>query len=395
MSPEPAARRRSGGALLRAALTALLFVVTAAPEALAQAPKPWVPPGPDSIQALVSEAKVRFREVKTDTITEQTIVPFERVAQAARRLLRRLDRNAPFAAPGIEASLDSLGLDTDVVNDASLPQIVFVMIRNPHRPSMQAVGYLLWYRGSDLRMQGMSFPPATQPRLRAWWSSQQGSPYSAAIVYRERAEKPRMGFKYLKLSADAYYWDLVQYEGNGPDLGLAGDVAWADLNRDGRPELLSYSPAPPDSVLTVSPPVHPVIREVIYTEGPRGFLAHDARFVPGPLETLRQFVIALRAGEQDRARRLLMNPDFLEFARAAGWASTRSPRSFVVDRQQEGLPWPEWLGARVTGSTGPRRWVFHFALREGRWLIKDWVAEEAPRSEPAGGAPARTGGQRP
>ena len=382
-----------GGTL--AVLAAVLLFAGAPLPARAQAPRPWVPPGPDSIQALVSEAKVRFRESRTDTITEQSIVPFERVAQAARRLLRRFDRRDLLAAPRIEATLDSLGLDTDVVHDPSLPSIVLVMIRNPNRPTMQAVGYLLWYRGADLRMQGMSFPPAVQPRLRSWWSAYQGSPYSAAIVYRGRGEPPRLGFKYLKLSGDGFYWDLVQYEGNGPELGVAGDVAWADLNRDGRPELLSYSPAPPDSVLTVEPPVQPVVREVIYTEGPRGFLPHDGRFVPGPLETLRQFLIALRAGENERARRLLVNPDFLELARAAGWATARSPRSFVVDRQQENLPWPEWLGARVTGTTGTRRWVFHFALREGRWLIKDWIAEEAPRPEPASGAPARTGGQRP
>ncbi len=387
----------SGGstAHLLAAFAAAVLVAMAAREARAQAPKPWVPPGADSIQALASEAKVRFRESRTDTITEQSIVPFERVAQAARRMLRRMDRHELLAAPRIEATLDSLGLDTDVVNDPSLPSIVLVMIRNPHRPTMQAVGYLMWYRGTDLRMQGMSFPPAVMPRLRSWWSAYQGSPYSAAIVYRGRGQEPRLGFKYLKLSGDGYYWDLVQYEGNGPELGAAGDVAWADLNRDGRPELLSYSPAPQDSVLTVESPVHPVIREAIYTEGPRGFLAHDARFVPGPLETLRQFLYSLRAGENERARRLLVDPDFLEFARAAGWAAARSPRSFVVDRQQEGLPWPEWLGARVTGATGTRRWVFHFTLREGRWLIKDWIAEEAPRPEPAGSAPARTGGQRP
>ena len=101
-------------------------MVLAAAEARAQPPKPWVPPGQDSIQALVSEAKVRFRQANTDTITEQSMVPFERVGQAARRLLRRLDRRDLLAAPMIEATLDSLGLDTDVVNDPSLPSIVLV-----------------------------------------------------------------------------------------------------------------------------------------------------------------------------------------------------------------------------------------------------------------------------
>ena len=385
----------SGGRVLCGLAGLALVLAALAPRAVAQTPKPWVPPGQDSIQALVSEAKVRFRQATTDTSSERSIVPFERVGQAARRLLRRIDRNDLLVAPRIEATLDSLGLDTDVVIDPSLPSVVLVMIRNPDRPSSHAVGYLLWYRGADLRMQGMSFPSAVQPRLRSWWSAYQGAPYSTAIVYTARGTPPRLGFKYLRLSSDGFFWELVQYEGHGPDLGVAGDVAWADLNGDSRPELLSYSPAPPDSVLTVERPVQPVIREAIYTEGPRGFLPHDGRHVPGPLETLRQFVIALRAGENDRARRLLVNPDFLEFAKAAGWASARSPRSFVVDRQQEGVPWPEWLGARVTGTAGVRRYVFHFSLHEGRWLIKDWIAEEAPRPAPAQGAPARTGGQRP
>ena len=381
---------------LATAILGTLALLAAAPCAQAQAPKPWVPPGQDSIQALVSEAKVRFREVRTDTITEQTIVPFERVGQAARRLMRRIGRNDLESVPRIEQTLDSLGLDTDVVHDPTLPSIVLVMIRNPNRPSMQAVGYLLWYRGVDLRMQGMSFPPAVQPRLRSWWTATQGSPYSTAIVYLSRDPQPRLGFKYLRLSGDGFYWDLVQYEGNGPDLGVAGDVAWADLNRDGRPELLSYSPAPPDSVLTVERPVHPVVREAIFTEGAAGFEPHDARLVPGPLETLRQFLVALRAGERERARRLLVKPELLEAARAAGWAATRSPRSFVVDRQPEGVAWPEWLGARISDAKGtPKRWVFHFTLHEGLWLIRDWIAEGSPRPDTAGSAPARTGGQRP
>jgi hypothetical protein len=384
----------SRGAAL-AAVGAVLWLAAAVPCARAQSPKPWVPPGQDSVQALVSEAKVRFREVRTDTITEQSIVPFERVGQAARRLMRRIGRNDLESVPRIEGTLDSLGLDTDVVHDPAMPNIVLVLIRNPSRPSMQAVGYLLWYRGVDLRMQGMSFPPAVQPRLRAWWSAQQGSPYSVAVVYRGRSDPPRLGFKYLRLSGDGFYWDLVQYEGNGPELGVAGDVAWADLNADGRPELLSYSPAPPDSVFTVERPVHPVTREVIYTEGPRGFRPHDARYVPGPLETLHQFLVALRAGDRERATRLLVDPAQFEAARAAGWATARSPRSFVVDRQQEGQPWPEWLGARVTDAKGTRRWVFHFTLHEGLWLIKDWIAEGAPRPDPAVPAPPRTGGQRP
>ena len=377
-------------------MVAFALLVGPASTARAAVIKPWTPANADSITGLVAEAKVRFRQSDTDTISERSIVPFERVGQAARRLLRRLGRqNTQFAA-SIEGTLDSLGLDTDVVNDPQLPSVVLVLVRNPYRPTMQAVGYLMWYRGADLRMQGAAFPPAVQPRLRSWWTGRPGAPYAAAILYRERGTVPQLGFKFLKLSGDGYYWNLVQYEGSGPELGANGEASFADIDRDGRPELLSFAPAALDSVLRVEPPVQPLIREVVYTERENGFVVHDARILPGPLATLRLFLVLLREGNRDQARKLLQNPDYLELALAARWADNRVPGDFVVDRQEEGQAWPEWLGAQVKGVTGTRRWVFHFAFHEGRWLIKDWIAEAAPRTQASRGAPMDTsGGHRP
>ncbi len=405
MPPRPHAsthlltQRSRHGARLRLTLVASLAACSLAfaPRvAVAQAVRPWSPPGQDTVQALASEARLLFRRADADTITERGIVPFERVGQAARRLLRRLGRQHALSAPSIEPTLDSLGLDVDVVHDLDLPSIVLVMVRNPDRLTQQAVGYLLWFRGADLRMQGIAFPPCVRPRLESWWSGDARSPYSAAIVYHERGESGRLGFKYLRLSPDGYYWDLVQYEGIGPELGIHGDATFADLNGDGRPELLSFSQAPPDSVLTVEGSVQPILREAIYTDRGQGFVVHDARILPGPLSTLRLFVSALRQGDRDGARRLLVNPDSLERAVAAGWATGRSPRTFVVDRQEEGQSWPQWLGARITGPQGVRRWVFHFMLRDGRWLIREWRAEETPRTEPVrGAAPEQTGGTGP
>jgi hypothetical protein len=384
----------------RARLAALGCVIAlmlcGVPPVRAAVVRPWTPAGADSITSLVAEAKLRFQQAQVDSLDEQGIVPFERVGQAARRLLRRLGRQHMLEASSIEASLDSLGLDTDVVNDPELPSIVLVMVRNPYRQSQQAVGYLLWYRGLDLRMQGASFPACVRPRVRSWTSARTGAPYSTAILYEERGIAPRLGFKFLKLSSDGFYWNLVQYEGNGPDLGLAGDATFADLNRDGLPELLSYSPVPPDSVLQILAPAQPLLREVIYTDRGRGFVAHDARIVPGPMATLRLFVSLLREGNRDGAKRLLLNPEYLELAVAAGWDKTRSPRDFVVDRQEEGQAWPERLGVRVRTARGMQRWAFHFALKDGLWFIKDCLAEEAPRPDAARSGPAdSTGGHRP
>jgi hypothetical protein len=361
-----------------------------------QPAKPWIPPGADSINSLVAEAKVRFRQATSDTIDENDIIPFEKVGQAARRLLRKLGRERTLFAPSIEGTLDSLGLDVDVVNDPQLPSIVLVMVRNPYRLTEQAVGYLLWYRGIDLRMQGASFPACVRPRIKSWYSGLPTSPYSTAVVYDTRTETPRLGFKYFQLSGDGYYWNLVQYEGYGPELGLAGDAAFVDLNGDGRPELVSYSRTPQDSILTTAPPVHPIIREVIYTDRGRGFVVHDARIVPGPLEALDLFLTWLREGKPDNARHLLVDPAFLDLARGLGWAELRSPRNFLVDMQEQGQPWPEWLGARVETRAGIHRYAFHFTFTEGHWLIKDWVAEEPARASASPDArPDSTGGRKP
>jgi hypothetical protein len=364
--------------------------------ARAQAVKPWTPAGADSITSLVAEAKVRFRQTTTDTIDEQTIIPFERVGQAARRLLRRLGRNGTLFAPTIEGTLDSLGLETEVVNDPQVPSIVLVMVHNPYRLTQQAVGYLLWYRGVDLRMQGAVFPPCVKPRIHSWWSGRPSSPYAAGIIYDTRAIQPKLGFKYLELSGDGLYWNLVQYEGNGPDLGAAGDATFADMNGDGRPELVAWSAAPQDSILTPSSPVHPLIREAIYTDRGRGFVVHDARVVPGPLATLDLFLSWLRQGKPDNARHLLVDPMFLDMALKLGWADLRSPRNVTVDMQEEGQAWPEWLGARIVTKTGPQRWVFHFTLQDGHWLIKDWLAEQPARPTASRTAsPDSTGGRKP
>src|SRR5689334_11376154 len=128
----------------------------------AQGVRPWLPPGQDSIQVMASEARMLFRKSDVDTISERSIVPFERVGQIARRLIRRLGRQNMLGVASIEGTLDSLGFDTDVVHDVDLPNIVLVLVRNPDRLSMQAVGYLMWFRGPDLRMQGLAFPASVR-----------------------------------------------------------------------------------------------------------------------------------------------------------------------------------------------------------------------------------------
>ena len=372
MSPKPLSLLRviSAAALLLAvcSTTALL-----APSfAHAQTVQPWTPASSDTVQRLVSSAKVRFREQAADTLSARDVQAFELVGQAARRLLRLLGTSHMLQAPIIEATLDSLGADVDVVTDPELPSIVFMMVRNPYRPGSSGVGYLLWYRGSDLRMQGVSFPAGVRPKLRAWYTGRASGPYGAVIVYTRREVPARFGFKYLRMSADGFFWNLVQYEGEGPELGEPGDVTFADINHDGRPEIINYQRAEVDSFLTLERGTPPLIQERIYTERPEGFVAHDARILPGPVSTLRLFALTLMANDRESAKRLLLDPDRLDDAMAEGWGRSRARGAWTVEYGEENQAWPEWLALKVTGDGGPRRWIFQFTLRDGRWVIRDW-----------------------
>src|SRR5690348_14800611 len=222
---------------VRVALAAALALAAGAGPARAAVVEPWTPPG-DTLLRFATEARLRFRDQKTDSVDEHAI----------------------------EGALDSLGLEASVLNDPQLPSIVLAMVRNPFRPSAQAVGYLFWYRGDDLRMQGATFPANVRPRVRAWWSGKPAYPYELAVAYDRLTDPIQMGFSLLRMSPDGNYWNLVQYDGHGPELGRPGDVAFVDVNHDGLPEMVSYSPADPDTFLSVNTSVSPIENEVIWTE---------------------------------------------------------------------------------------------------------------------------------
>jgi len=369
-------------------LTAALLALSMAPVE-AQVVKPWTPAGMDSVVTLASSAKLRFQRATGDSAAGLNYEAYELVGQAARRLLRQLGRTHAVQAPAIEATLDSLGLDTDVVIDPQQLGTVLVMVRNPYKRSADAIGYLLWFRGPDLRMQGASFPSNIRPRLRAWWTGRPTFPYSAGVIYEARTTPPRFGFKYFRMSPDGFFWNLIQYEGKGPELGIPGEALFADINHDGRPELLSYTAFVPDSFLTLPPAAPPILNELVYTERPEGFVLHDARTVPGPTTTLRLFALLLMDKRNESARQLLLDPAKLDQGLAQGWGATRAKGSWTVEYAEPEQAWPEWLAVRIKGDRETKRWIFHFTIRDGRWIIRDWVPiEEKPDSTPA------TGGKR-
>lgn len=400
MNLNPNARPRRDSRPLLALCLAALCACAAAP-AFAQVTRPWVPAG-DSLMRDVTTARMRFMRQQGDSVGGDNYLPFDDVGRLARKLLRSLGREHFLQAPAIEATLDSLGLDTEVVVDPALPSVVMVLVRNPFKLSSDAVGYLFWHLRDDLRMQGASFPPARGVQLRTWHTARQDAPYAACALYTGKGNPPRPSLKLFRLSADGRYWNLVQYEGNAPDFGANARLSFVDANLDGQPEILSYHPVTDDTVFVIRAGAPPIVNEFLYTERPEGFVLHDARTVPGPVEALRLFALHLGSNEPGRAARFLRDPERLKEAIANGWTKLRGRDAWTVEYGEAGQAWPEWLAVRTLDARGPKRWIFRFYIEDDRWVIRDWKAVSAapaplPAQVPPGGgaAPDSARGRRP
>ena len=163
MNPTP--RGPSRVARLAAAAWLGCALVLCVPPAHAQPVRPWVPATADSLVAWSAEARARFRANAGDSLGGSNLEAYELVGRMGRRLLRSLGPEHTLQAEAIEAVLDSLGLDTEVAIDPKQPKFVLLVARNPFRADAQAVGYLYWYRGLDLRMQGVGLHGGHQPRM--------------------------------------------------------------------------------------------------------------------------------------------------------------------------------------------------------------------------------------
>jgi hypothetical protein len=235
-------------------------------------------------------------------------------------------------------------------------------------------------------------------QLRTWRTGRQETPYAACAVYTGKGERPRPSLKLFRMSADGRYWNLVQYEGNAPDFGERAKVSFVDANLDGQPEILSFHPVVDDTFFVIRSGAPPIVNEFLYTERPEGFVLHDARTVPGPIETLRLFALHLGSPEPARAARFLREPERLADAIANGWTRLRGRSAWVVEYGEAGQSWPEWLAVRTNDAGGPKRWIFRFYIQDDRWVIRDWrpVVARAAQGPPQGAAaPDSARGGRP
>jgi hypothetical protein len=368
------------------AIPAILAVAMLFPGAgHAQNLKPWVPPSADSLLRWSTEAKVRFQENSGDTVGGTNLRAYEVVGSMGRQLVRSLGRGHLLQAPAIGPILDSLGLDVDVRVDPKFPQFVLLMVRNPYRLTAYAVGFLYWYRETDLRMQGAQFYGGHRPEMRVWWTGYQDQPYSLGVIDHDRDREGAVRMTLFRMVPSAAYWDLRQYPKAGIDLPGAGEAAWVDVNGDDRPELVAWMRAQNDTLFEACASCPFIIHELTYTESRPGLRLHDMRVLPSPYATFTLFVRLLGEGNRAAAARLLRSPSRVEEAITAGWGSRRRAKSWMLEYAEDDR-WPRWLAMLHRGARGDQRYVVHFELKDGRWIISDWVKPHPPERAVRGGA---------
>jgi hypothetical protein len=382
-SDAPRACRRAIRRVARGTgLLALVLFGTAAPAGAATPIRPWTPPDADSLLVWSAEAKARFQTNTGDSVGGRNFRAYDLVGSMGRRLLRSLGRAGMNQAQAAEAVLDSLGLDTEMTLDPALDGFALLMVHNPYRRTATSVGFLFWYRGQDLRQQGVVFQGGRRPRMRVWWSATREMPYDCAVVSEDPSRNGRQSLLLLRLNPTATFWTIIQWEGNSPDLGDRGEAQWVDPNRDGRPELVVWAPVLPDSTFAEACAGCPrMLTERLYVAREAGFELFESRLVPSPYATLVLFLRLLREQNRTAAARLLADPARVADAIAQGWGARAAAGTWQMEYAEPDQPWPRWLAFRFRGGKEAKRVVFHFTNQEGRWLIQDW---KIPKPAPAG-----------
>lgn len=370
----PARPRRAPSLLV---LLVLLLLPGLAPAARAQRVV-WVggEPEVDSLRLWTAQALAGFQANAGDSAGGANYRAYEKVGLVARRLLRAQGRRDLLLAPAIRPVLDSLGFATDVAVDPASPAFALVTVRDPVHPLAEAVGFLFWFRQADLRMQGVVLRGGNRPRMRAWWTGRDEYPYAWGIIDESREGRQR--FTLLRLDPDGTSWRIQQDEERLPTLGGTGDAQWADLNTDGRPELVSWTRAETDSLFLECASCPHLITERTFIEGREAFEMQDERLLPTPYATLMMFVRLLVDGQLAQAERFVRDPAKVRAAVAQGWNRRVVRTPWRVEFGEANTTWPRRLELRFEGPQGVKRYGVVFGRRDGRWIIEDWFEPRRP-----------------
>jgi hypothetical protein len=387
------ARPRAGRPSRRLVLLVLAGLLPAVPSA-AQTLRPWTPPGADSLTIWAAEARVRFQSNAGDSATGDNFRAYELVGAIGRRMVHALGRNHLTQISAIEAVIDSLGCSVEARVDPTVPDFALLMVHNPYRPQAASIGFLFWFRGDDLRTQGVVFTGGWRPAFRVWWSGHAEYPYECGIVDHSRAERGSLTMLLLRLNGEGTYWLVQQFGSHGPFVGGEGEAQWADVNSDGNPELVTWMRAPSDSLFLECSGCPTLYDERIYVEQKDHFELHDSRLLPSPYASFQLFVRLLQQQNRAAAVRLLVDPKQLDEAIALGWATHRKPGTWKLE-YGEAAPWPRWLVLRYLGAADRPLYAVHFVMKEGRWIISDWGREPTAPAAPGGSPPPAAPATRP
>ncbi|HTO91318.1 MAG TPA: hypothetical protein VMJ70_09320 [Candidatus Sulfotelmatobacter sp.] len=334
----------------------------------------------DSITAWAVRARSMFRTNTGDSLGGTNYVAYEFVGKIGRTLLRSLGRGNFAQAFAVEPVIDSLGLDTTISTDPEMPYFAVLMVRNPFRSTADVTGFLYWYQGQDLRIQGVRFTSGRNVFMRVWRTGYETKPYSWAIMENARHGSGPLLLTLLRLSQNGYFWMADQYPGHGPDMGGPGDFAFADINDDGIPELVTWTIGVQDSLFITCEGCPKLVTERTWTERDRGFEISEDRLVPSPYSTFLLFTRLLREGNRTAASRLLINPTRVNEAITNGWDKGGPRGIYQVVNVEPGQTWPHWMVIRRgTGKDAPS-WAVHFVVKDGRWIISDWIREKVATS---------------
>lgn len=382
-----------------AAEVALISPHPARAQGTALFPKPWRPSRGDTIGAWASEARALLHGSKGVELGPGELQAYGLIDRITRAYLNELGPRRMSAAVGISAALDSLQIKAQISQDPHFPAFLFVQYLNPDFENYASLAYLYWFRGAEVRSQPVNLRGGRDPSLSVYWTGEEQAPYEAGVLFYEGFGRKREPMLYLfRLTPTGAAWLPAQTGDDDIDLGRRGTAAWADLDRDGKPELISWTEGLPDSFFIPCEQLGcpEILTERIFVRTPSGFRLYDQRSVASPYATLVLFVRALARREESFAQTLTSRPTVMAKVRELGWVGLARGGAFRAVAPEEQGRWPDRLRFEF-GSAGKYTSLLEvrFVNTQGHWLIDEVVVLRQAEEKPRAGAGEGASGSRP
>jgi hypothetical protein len=338
-------------------------------------------------------ANAVLAQATRDTITADDGEAFALLSRIARQYFTALGPRGMRGAKGVLTRLDSLGVQSEFVQDDALPQFCAITFFNPKFPGYAAMTYVYWWRGSDLLYQALRLTGAKNLQFDVWWTGIEVAPYEAAIVDSRRSGEGRESFfTLLRMSRHADFWGVVQTGRKDVDLGGPGATKLMDLNGDGVPEIVNFTEAEPDPRFADGPYLPPLLSERVWERTAEGFKPLDRRTLASPFATFVLFLRALEHKDTPLARELASSAAVVTRAQTLRLGSFVAPKAWTVLDTPQGGPWNHVI--RLAYGTPQARThgiEVGFKFADGRWKVDRITPAGASADSSRAGAAAPAG----